>query len=102
MRPIRLARLDKVRPALVLTRAAVRSHRQRITVAPITSTVRGLATEVPVGRVNGLDHDSVVSCDNIQTIRTELLGRQIGLLLAEQEAELVEAIRIAFDLDEAL
>lgn len=98
MRPIHVAQLDKVRPVLVLTRDIVRPHLSRVTVAPITTTVRGLSTEVPVGAANGLDHDSVVSCDNIVTVPAEALGRQLGFLLAAQEAALSEAIQTAFDL----
>ena len=70
----------------------------RVTVAPITTTVRGLSTEVPVGRLNGLDQDGVISCDNIQTILASHLGPAIGALLPQQEAALSEAIRLAFDL----
>jgi mRNA interferase MazF len=99
MRPIHTARLDKVRPVLILTRELVRPHLNRVTVAPITSTILGLSTEVPVGSVNGLDHDSVVSCDNIVTVPKAVLGRHIGYLLPAQEAELADAIRAAFDLD---
>jgi mRNA interferase MazF len=99
MRPIHLARLDKSRPVLVLTRELVRPHLTNVTVAPITSTIRGLSTEVHVGRPNGLDHPSVVSCDNVQTIPKVRLGRLIGYLLPAQEGELSEAIRSAFDLD---
>ena len=44
MRPIHTARLDKTRPVVVLTRELVRPHMARVTVAPITSTVRGLST----------------------------------------------------------
>jgi mRNA interferase MazF len=98
MRAICLAQLDKVRPVLVLTRDVVRPHLGRVTVAPITTTIRGLSTEVPVGRANGLDQDSVVSCDNIVTVPKEAIGRQLGVLLAAQEATLAEAIRLAFDL----
>jgi mRNA interferase MazF len=58
MRPIHVAQLDKVRPVLVLTRELVRPHLSRVTVAPITTTVRGLSTEVYVGPANGLDGDS--------------------------------------------
>lgn len=99
MRPIHLAQLDKVRPVLVLTREAVRPHLTRLTVAPITSTIRGLSTEVPVGQANGLDHDSVVSCDNIVTIPKKAIGRQLGYLLPHQEPVLAEAILAAYDLD---
>jgi mRNA interferase MazF len=69
-----------------------------VTIAPITSTIRGLSTEVPVGRANGLGHDSVVSCDNIVTVPVSALGPLVGYLLPAQEAALAEAIRIAFDL----
>jgi mRNA interferase MazF len=53
---------------------------------------------VPVGPANGLDHDSVVSCDNIVTVPVDTLGRQLGFLSADQEPVLSEAIRTAFDL----
>ncbi|MDQ2789530.1 MAG: type II toxin-antitoxin system PemK/MazF family toxin [Actinomycetota bacterium] len=99
MRPIYTARLDKVRPVLVLTRELVRPHLNRVTVAPITSAIRGLSTEVLVGSANGLDHDSVVSCDNIVTVPKDALDRHIGYLFPGQEAELTKAIRAAFDLD---
>lgn len=99
MRPIHTARLDKPRPVLVLTREVVRPYLTRVSVAPITSTIRGLSTEVPVGLRNGLDHDSVVSCDNIVTVPVTALGRRVGFLLADQENELTAAIHAAFDLD---
>jgi mRNA interferase MazF len=99
MRPIHIARLDKPRPVLVLTRELVRPHLTNVTVAPITSTIRGLSTEVHVGLQNGLDHPSVVSCDNVQTIPKKQLGRVIGYLLPNQEPDLSEAIQSAFDLD---
>lgn len=99
MRPIHAARLDKTRPVLILTRETVRPHLTNVTVAPITSRIRGLSTEVPVGPANGLDQPSVVSCDNIQTIPVVDLGRQLGFLADSQEAALAEAILAAFDLD---
>lgn len=99
MRPIHLARLDKTRPVVVLTRELVRPHLTSVTIAPITTSVRGLSTEVAVGEANGLAAPSVISCDNITTIPTVALGRQIGLLLDGQEPALSEAIRAAFDLD---
>lgn len=99
MRPIHLAKLDKTRPVLILTRELVRPRLTNVTVAPITSTIRGISTEVPVGTANGLDKESVVSCDNVQTVPKSLLGRQIGHLLDDQEDDLSTAIRLAFDLD---
>ena len=98
MRPVVLARLDKTRPAVLLTREAAAGAMSYITVAPITSTVRGLAMEVPVGPRNGLDHDSVVSCDNIQTIAATDVGRQVGVLYDDDEVALANALAVAFDL----
>jgi mRNA interferase MazF len=99
MRPIHSAQLDKTRPVLVLTRSIVRPHLNTVTVAPITSTIRGLSTEVAVDAANGLSGASVVSCDNITTIPAAALGEQIGILLDSQEHALSEAIAAAFDLD---
>jgi mRNA interferase MazF len=99
VRPIHTAQLDKVRPVLVLTREVVRPHLTRVTVAPITTTIRGLSTEVPVGRRNGLHQASVISCDNIVTVPAAALGPQIGYLLPAQEAALTKAVQAAFDLD---
>ncbi len=99
MRPIHTAELDKSRPVVILTRELVRPHMSRVTVAPITTTIRGLSTEVRVGRANGLEGESVVSCDNIVTVPAEVVGPRIGSLLARQEQQLTAAIQAAFDLE---
>jgi len=99
MRPIYRARLDKSRPVLILTRELVRPHLNTVTVAPITTTIRGLSTEVSVDMANGLQERSVVACDHITTIPVAVLGDQIGRLLDAQGSDLTEAIRAAFDLD---
>ncbi len=99
MRPIYIAELDKARPVLILTRDLVRPHLSTVTVAPITTTIRGLSTEVHVDAANGLAGPSVVSCDNITTIPATALRAQVGVLLNRQEPDLGEAIRAAFDLD---
>ncbi len=98
MRPIHVAQLDKSRPVLILTRELVRPHLKTVTVAPITTTIRGLSSEVALGSANGLEGPSVVSCDNITTIPADALGRQIGVLFDGQEPALSEAVMAAFDL----
>src|SRR3712207_2497586 len=98
MRPIHPAHLDKARPVLVLTRELVCPHLSQVTLAPITSTIRGLSTEVPVGPANGLDHPSVINCDNVVTVPKSALGRQIGRLHSEKEVALTAALHAAFDL----
>ena len=52
-----------------------------------------------MGTANGLDHECVVSCDNIVTVPSSALGRQLGHLLPTQELALTAAIHAAFDLD---
>ena len=71
----------------------------KVTVAPITSIIKGLSSEVPVGSSNGLEVESVISVDNVVTVPASLLGRTIGFLTAEQEAHLARAIVLAYDLD---
>lgn len=100
MREICLAHLDKTRPVVVLTRAAAaRAAMTKVTVAPITSTAKGLSSEVPVGPANGLEHGSVISLDNVVTIPVGLLGRNVGFLTADQEAQLARAMVLAYDLE---
>lgn len=61
-------------------------------------TIRGITSEVHVGIRNGLEHDCVISCDIITTVRTGAVGATIGLLFDDQEAELARAISDAFEL----
>lgn len=98
MRTIASVQLDKRRPALILTRRSKLHLLTWLTVAPITSTIRGITSEVPVGPRNGLDHESVVSCDNITTVHMNAVGDTIGLLFDDQEPALARAISDAFEL----
>lgn len=98
MRPIHLAQLDERRPVLVLTREIVVPHIDRITVAPITTAIRGLSTELPLGPANGLDEPCVANCDSIVTVAAAAIGPRIGYLLRSQEPDLATAIDLAFDL----
>ena len=99
MREICLARLDETRPVVVLTRETARAAMTKVTVAPITSTRKGLSSEVPVGQANGLDGEGAISIDNVMTVPTSLLGRTVGFLSQEQEKDLARAVVLAYDLD---
>lgn len=99
MREICLAQLDTTRPVLVLTREAARAAMTKVTVAPITSTIKGLSSEVPVGPANGLDHECAVSLDNVLTIPARHLGATIGYLTPAQERLLARAVVLAYDLE---
>ena len=102
MREICLVRLDKTRPAVVLTREAARAAMTKVTVAPITATIKGLSSEVRLGPDNGLDHDCVVALDNVLTVPITSLGRIVGYLSDGQEAQLARAVVMAYDLEVSL
>src|SRR5262245_47325872 len=93
-RPIYLADLDKQRPCVLLTRQHMATRLAWVTIAPITSQIRGIPTEVLVdaGPQTGLRVASAISMDNIRTIPKAALVRQIGALPAEAEPLLTAAI----------
>jgi hypothetical protein len=66
------------------------------------SSITPSPSEVPVGPDNGLEHESVVSLDNVVTIPASLLGRTVGFLNSDQEALLARAVVLAYDLNIAL
>jgi mRNA interferase MazF len=69
----------KRRPVLLLTRSEVLDVRQLVTVAEITTSIRGLAAEVAIDEVEtGLDHPSVVNCDGLHTVSQGSLSGPIG------------------------
>lgn len=98
MRPIFLARVDKPRPAVLLTREIAVGYLTSVTVAPITTRIHGLGSEVRVGPENGLECASVINCDNITTIKRSDLLQKIGMLTEDQNQALADAIGHAFDL----
>ena len=99
MREICLVRLDKTRPALVLTREASRGAMTNVSVAPITTKIKGLSSEVRVGPDNGLEQECVISLDNVLTVPVNALGRTLGYLHADQEVQLAHAVVLAYDLE---
>lgn len=74
------ADLDKVRPVIVLTRARVAGRLTRVVVAPVTTTVRAIATEVPLGAGEGVADASVANLDNVQLVEVDRLLRQAGAI----------------------
>lgn len=59
---------DKRRPVLILTRNAAISFLHDVTIAPITSTIRAIPSEVVLGAEDGMPHDCAVNFDHIQTV----------------------------------
>ena len=91
---------DKRRPVLVLTRNSAISILHELTVAPITTTVRGIPTEVFLGRADGMATDCAVNLDHMQTVYKSRLGTLITGLSSDRMREVQAAIRFALGLDE--
>ena len=99
MRPIHLVQVEKLRPAVILTRPKSRDRMNRVSVAAITSRVHGLPVEVPVGVRNGLEREGVVNLDSVHTVSRERVGPQIGWFFDDQEPALLRALAYAFALE---
>jgi mRNA interferase MazF len=83
----------------VLTRDAAIEVLLAVTCAPVTRTIRGIASEVHVGREEGLPAASVVSCDNLMTVpKVDLEPDAAGRLGLEKRVELDGALRYALDI----
>ena len=84
------------RPFCVVTRDPALPVLDAITVAPLTRTIRGIASEVVVGAAEGLPAHSVVSCDNLMTVPKALLDPDpAGQLAGMGEVDLDHALRYA-------
>jgi mRNA interferase MazF len=86
---------DKVRPVVVLTRAAVAPMLSRVLVAPVTTVVRGLRTEVPLGAVEGVREGSVANLDNVQLVGVDRLLRLAGRVGGDRWPEVCSAMAAA-------
>ena len=78
--------MDKRRPVLVVTRSQAVPVLTWVLVAPITRTVRGIPTEVPLGPDQGLAEQCVASFDNLQPIRRSFLTARMGALVDPRRA----------------
>ena len=90
---------DKMRPVLILSRQDVIGLIDTVIVAPITTTIYGVPSEVIVGIDQGLKHESAVNLDHIQTVSTFKLTRYIGFLGERMMAEVCLTLMIATGCD---
>ncbi len=92
-----LAALDKQRPVIVLTRDPMGALLNAVIVAPVTSTIRGLSTEVAVGEADGLRVESVANLDNLQLLARSRLIRRVGRIRTSTLSALCQALAAAVD-----
>lgn len=91
------SRPDKKRPVVILTRDSVLEYLGEATIAPITRTVRGIPSEVPLGPDDGLPEPCAANLDHVQTVARGRLGALITTLSVERMAEIREALLFALD-----
>jgi len=89
---------DKRRPVVILTRDSVIEYLGEITVAPVTSAIRDIPTEVVLSRQDGMPQDCAVNCDHIQTVATGKIGPAITTLPPDKMEQVRLAIAFALDL----
>jgi mRNA interferase MazF len=97
IRLLRFATPDKTRPVLVLTRATAIGYLSRVTVAPISSTIRDVPSEVALGVDDGVKHPCAVNLHNVVTVEKAAVGRRVGQLGAERMREVCRALAFALD-----
>jgi mRNA interferase MazF len=83
---------DKKRPILLLTRDSALEFLDEVSVAPITSTIRDIPSEVALSRADGLDRDCAVNLDHLQTVPKARVGALIATLSASRMAEVRSAL----------
>ena len=92
-------RPDKRRPVLVLSRSEAINILHTVLVAPLTSTIRGLPSEVVVGTTEGLKRESAINLDHIQTVERTHLSHYIGRLKPDQMQAVCRALAVATGCD---
>ena len=91
-------RPEKKRPVLILTRNSVLEYLGEVTVAPITSTVRNIPTEVLLSKADGIPRDCAVNCDHLQTVSKGKIGSLIASLPPSKMVDIGHSIRFSLDI----
>jgi mRNA interferase MazF len=93
---------DKRRPVLILTRTSAIQFLNEVTVAPITSTIRGIPSEIVLSSEDGMVQECAVNFDPLQTVPKAKLGRLITILSSEKMSTAANAICFALGIDDLL
>lgn len=89
---------DKKRPVLILTRDSVLEYLGEVAVAPVTSTIRDIPSEVMLSIDDGMTRNCAVNCDHLQTVAKSKIGALITSLPMVRMAEVGQAIRFALNI----
>jgi len=89
---------DKKRPVIILSRSSIIDYMGEVTVAPVTTTIREIPSEVYLSPVDGVPRECAINFDHIQTVAKGKIGSLIATLPANKKSEIKEAISFALDL----
>ena len=89
---------DKKRPVVILTRDSTLEYLGDVTVAPVTSTIRDIPSEVFLLKQDGIPYDCAINCDHIQTVSKSKIGALITTLSNEKLDKIRNAICFALNL----
>ncbi len=89
---------DKKRPILILTRDSILEYLGEVTVAPITSTIRDVPSEVFLSKLDGMPRDCAINFDHIQTVSKGKVGSLITTLPPQKKEQVRRAVLFALDL----
>ena len=90
---------DKNRPVLILSRDSVIGYLNEITVAPVTTAIRDIPSEVILSGYDGMPRECAVNCDHIQTIPKHKIGILIASLTSSKMKEVDEAVQFALGMN---
>ena len=89
---------DKKRPVLILTRDSILEYLGEVTVAPVTSTIRDIPSEVTLSKRDGMAKACAINCDHIQTVSKGKIGALITTIPNSKMIRVTKAIGFALDL----
>ena len=90
---------DKKRPVVVLTRDSSIGYLSSVTVAPITSTIRGVPSEVLLGEDDGMKTTCAVNLHNVVTVSRARLGKRVARLNTVRLQQICDALRFSLGCD---
>lgn len=91
---------DKKRPVLVLTRDSIIDYLGDITIAPVTTRIRDIPSEVVLTPAEGMPKQCAVNCDHLQTVQKSRMGAVVTTLSRSKMQEVSKAVAFALDLEE--
>lgn len=90
---------DKRRPVVVLTRDSAIGYLSTVTVAPVTSTIRGVPSEVLLDEHDGMKTQCAINLHNAVTVAQQHLGRRLAQLSPRRLDEICGALRFSLGCD---